>query len=95
MDMVITPRMGDGQNSDMYWVGGSNAFPVTRAKSIQARRPNDFRSASIIVRNCMEGLPYEKEPSLEESKSKTTLTSWIDWMRSHMEDNGMDTIFRV
>ena len=48
---VITPHMGVGQNSETYLVGGRRLFPATRAKSIQAHRPNDFRSASIIAKN--------------------------------------------
>ena len=57
--------------------------------------PNEFYSTSIITKNCMEGLPDEKKLSLDEPKRNITLTSWIAWIRSYMEDNGMDTIFRV
>ena len=37
----------------------------------------------------------EKNLSLEKSKSKITLTTLIAWIRSHMYDNGMDTVFHV
>ena len=43
----------------------------------------------------MEGLPDKKYISLGKYKSKITLMSWIIWIRSYMEDNLMDTIFRV
>ena len=43
----------------------------------------------------MEGLPDEKNISLETYKSKITLMSLIAWIRSYMEYNGMDTFFRV
>ena len=47
-----TPRGGGNHNFETYWIGGSNISPVTRAKSIQTRRPNNFRSASIISKIC-------------------------------------------
>ena len=93
--MVITPRVGGGKHYKTYWVIGRNILLVTRAKSIQAQRPNDFHNASIIAKNCMEGLPDKKELSLDESKSKTTLISWIACITSYMKDNGMDTVFHV
>ena len=43
----------------------------------------------------MEGLLENTNISLGESKSKITLTSWIAWIRSYMEINGMDTVFHV
>ena len=27
--MVVTPRVGGGQNSETYWVCSSNIFPIT------------------------------------------------------------------
>ena len=87
--------MGGGHNSETYWVGGRNISPITRTKSVQAQRPNEFRSTSVIVKNFMEGLPDEKKLSLEKYKSKITLMSLIAWIRSYMEYNGMDTFFRV
>ena len=48
-----------------------------------------------MAKNCTERLPDEKKISLEKSKSKNTLTSWIVQIRSYMEDNGMNTAFRV
>ena len=35
---TITPCVGGGHNSEIYWVGGNNISPITRAKSIQAQR---------------------------------------------------------
>ena len=43
----------------------------------------------------MEGLPSEKKKSFDESNSKITLTSCIAWIWSYMEDNRMETVFRV
>ena len=57
--------MGGGQNYETYWVGGSNIYLITIEKSIQSRRPNDFSSASIITKNCTEGLQEKKNLSLE------------------------------
>ena len=71
--MTISSRMGGSQNYETYWVGGRNISFITRAKYIQDQRPNDFCSDSIIAKNCMEGLPEEKNLSLDEFKSKITL----------------------
>ena len=87
--------MGGVQNYETYLVSGSNIFAITTVNSIQARKPNDFRIASIIAKNCTEGLPSEKNISLDESKSKITLTSWIAWIRSYMEYKGMYNAFFV
>ena len=43
----------------------------------------------------MEGLTYDKNPSLDKSKIKITLTSWISRIRYYMEENGMDTVLFV
>ena len=94
-ETTTTPCVGGGQNSEKYWVGGSNLFPITRTKSIQTRRLNEFRSASIIAKNSTEGLPEEKNISLDKSKRKITLTSCIASIRSYMEDNRMETVFCV
>ena len=91
----VTSYVGSGKNSETYWVSGRNIFPVTKFKSIQACKLDYFRSASIITKNCKKGLPDEKNISLENSKSKITLTSWIYCIWSYMEDNGMDTVFCV
>ena len=69
--------MGSGQNYETYLIGGRNIFPITRAMSIQACRPNDFRSAYVIAKKIMEGLKFGKNISLEYSKIKITITSWI------------------
>ena len=82
--MTTTLCMGGGQNYRTYWVGGSNIPPITRANSIQARSPNNFRNASIIAKNCTEGLLEKKHISLEKPKSNTTLTSWISCIRSYI-----------
>ena len=95
MAMVITPRMGGGQNYETYWFGGGNISPITRAKSIQAQRPNNFCSASINAKNFPEGLPDEKKLYLDKSKSKIILTSWIAWIWYYIERNGMDTVFHI
>ena len=94
-ETTTTPCVGGGQNSKKYWVGGSNILPITRAKSIQAQSPNDFCSASIIAKNCMEVLPDIFFLPSDESKSNITLTSLIAWIRSYMENNGKDIVFRV
>ena len=76
--------MGGGNNSETYWFSGSNNYIITKAKSIHARRPNDFRITSIISKNCIEGIPDKKKLPLEESESKITITSWVAWIMSYM-----------
>ena len=92
---TTTPCVGGGQSSDTYWVGSNNLLPITKSMIIQARRPNGFRSTPIIAEKCTEGLPDEKKIPLEKPKSNITMTSWIAWIRLYMEDNGMNTVFRV
>ena len=84
---TITPCVGDGQNSDTNWVSNGYFTPITRANSIQARVRNYLIGAFIITKNCTEGLPDLKNISLDKSKIKITLTSWIAWIRSYMKDN--------
>ena len=91
--MITTPRVGGGQNSEKYWVSGSNILPITREKFIHNRRPNYFRSTYIIAKNCMEVLPEQKNISLDESKRNNILTTWNAYIRSYVEGNGMDTVF--
>ena len=57
---TITPRVNGGQNSQTYWVSGRNLSPIAREKSIQSLSPNYLHSASIIVKNSTEVLPYKK-----------------------------------
>ena len=92
---VITPHVGGGQNCETYWFVSSNLLTTMRANTIQARRLNEFCRASIIVEKCTEFLLDKKNISLDESKSKITLTIWIAWIWSYTEDNGMDNVFRV
>ena len=88
-DKVITPRVGGGQNYKTYWVSRSNISPVTREKSIQARRPNDFRSASIIAKNCTEGLLEKRMFPWRNPKARSLLwvgspglgSAWRRWNR--------------
>ena len=74
---IITLRVGGGQNSEMYWFVSSNTSPITRAKSVQFQRPNDFFSASIIENNYMEGLPDKKIFPWENPRARSLL-----WVRS-------------
>ncbi len=91
------PRIGGGTSPDTAWVGGSNlpAFRSTRARSIHARRPEDFRSAEKVKTQCTKGLPDSHKLGLEEEKQfTTTFTTWISAIREIMEERGMDTVFR-
>ena len=81
MATFVTPRVGDGQNSKIYLVGGINIFPIMRAKSIQDRRHNYFRRSSSIAKKCTEVLQENNNISLDKSNSKITITSWIACIR--------------
>jgi hypothetical protein len=90
------PRVGGGHD-ESAWVGGSNLTNErsTRPTSTLARRPTDFKSASEIERRAVQGLPEDRRLSLDEKTSKITLTSWVNAMRSYLEERGMDTVFRI
>jgi hypothetical protein len=90
------PRIGGGHD-DTAWVGGSNRSSQhsSRPASTLARRPTDFKSASEIEKRATQGLPEDRRLSLDEKTSKITLTSWVNAMRSYIEDRGMDTVFRI
>ena len=81
---VVTPHMCGTHNSQTYWVGGGNIYPIMRVNSIQYWRPNDFYCPYIITKNCTEGIAVEKKISFEKSKSNITLTIWIARIKYYM-----------
>ena len=60
-----------------------------------ARRPTDFKSASMIERHACAGLAKQRHLRPKKKTSKITLTAWINSIRSYMEEHGLDTVFRV
>ena len=60
-----------------------------------ARRPTDFKSASMIKRHACAGLTEHRHLGPNEKTSKITLTAWINSIRLYMEKHGLDTVFRV
>lgn len=93
---VLKPRVGGGTNGDTWWTGGSNMHKLMRPKTINARRPDDFKSAEKIELNCTRGLPEGRRLGTEDDKDATiTLTTWINELREEIESTGMDTVFYV
>ena len=90
------PRVGGGVDVTA-WTGGSNrqADWRTRPTSTMARRPTDFKSASMIERHACAGLAEHRHLRQKEKTSKITLTAWINSIRSYMEEHVLDTVFRV
>lgn len=90
------PRIGGGTDSGTWWTGGSNVNNLTRPKSINARRPSDFKSGERVENNCTMGLPEARHLGTEDDKDATiTLTAWINEVREDMETKGMDTVYYV
>ena len=92
------PRIGGGTGSDSWWTGGSNmpAKRRTRAKTILARRPTDFRGAEKIESACRKRLPEERRLGLSEETTYTiSLSSWIREIKKELEDCGLDTVFYI
>ena len=90
------PRVGGGVNATAL-TGGLNrqADGRTRPTSTMARRPTDFKSASMIERHACAGLAEHRHIGPNEKTSKITLTAWINSIRSYMEEHRLDTVFRV
>ena len=90
------PRVGGGVDSTA-WTGGSNrqADRRTRPTSTMARRPTDFRSASMIEQHACAGLSEHRHLRPNEKTSKITLTAWINSIRLYMEEHSIYTVFRV
>jgi hypothetical protein len=94
---IDPPRIGGGSDSDTFWVGGSNIPKERRIrpKTLNARRPTDFKSASSVERFCTTGLPEDRKLALDESKGGISFTTWVSTTRAYIEQCGMDTVFRV
>jgi hypothetical protein len=92
----LSPRIGGGKDVTA-WTGGSNqaARRLARPSSTMARRPTDFKSANTVEHIATKGLPEERHIGPDEKTSKITLTSWVNSVRSYMEERGMDTVFHV
>ena len=65
---------------------------IFQPKTIFSRRPMDFRSAAKVEENCSRGIGDDYKLSTKDSS--ISLTSWIQLVRIHMEDHGMDSVFR-
>ena len=91
------PRAGGGTTDQDVWTGGSGLASQrsSRPKSINARRPSDFRSAARIEDACTSGLREEWRLGPSDGQSRISLTSWIAALRSKIEECGMDGVFRV
>ena len=91
-----TPRVGGGKDSGTWWTGGSNRTKRTKAKTVLARRPTDFRDAEKIEMACRKGLPEERRLGLPEETGYTiSLSAWIREIKKNLEDCGTDTVFLV
>ena len=98
MTTFIKPRVGGGTDYDTVWVGGSNVTGkgLSKAKSIHARRPQDFRNAEKITSSCTQGLKEEYKLGTDtEPNYSVTFTSWVSAIRDYIEERGMDTVFRM
>jgi hypothetical protein len=96
MSDVTDPRIGGGEDPETWWTGGSNINIRTRPHTYHARRPTDFKSAAKVQELCCAGLPETRHLGTEDDKGNTiSLTAWMNEIRAHLEQKGMDTVFRV
>ena len=65
---------------------------IQTPKTIFSRRPIDFRSATKVKENCSNGLANDYKLSAKDSSISQAY--WIQLIRMHIEDHGMDIIFR-
>jgi hypothetical protein len=90
------PRIGGGTDSFTWWTGGPNVSQLVRPHTYHCGRPNDFKSAAKVQEICTKGLAENRQIGTEDDKDNTiTLTAWINEIRAHMEQKGMDTVFWV
>ena len=91
---MVAPRVGGGQEG-MAWTGGPNcpANRRTRPNSMMARRLTDFKSANPIEKIVTEVLAENQNIRPEEKTSKITLTSWMNYIKTYMEERGLYTVF--
>jgi hypothetical protein len=60
-----------------------------------ARRPTNFKPANTIKHITTKGLPDDRHIGPDEKTSNITLTSWVNLIRSYMEERGLDTVFYI
>ena len=77
------PRVGGGTDDATVWTGGSAIHKGTHPVSVMARRPIEFKAQSQIEEKAKKGLPEGRKLSLDESKTKITLTLWIASLREY------------
>ena len=74
--MVFTaPRVGGGTDDATVWTEGYAIHKRTHPVSVMARRPIEFKAQSQIEEKAKKGLREGRKLSLDESKTKITLTS--------------------
>ena len=60
-----------------------------------ARQLTYFKLANTIEHMATKGIPNDHHIGPDKHTSKITLTSWVNTIRSYIEDKFMDTIFYV
>ena len=86
VDPESNPRIGGGTDPQTWWTGGPNvqANRITWPRSASARRPTEFKSASLVEENCRKGLKAHLKLT-NDPKSKITLTSWVSALKAHRD----------
>ena len=92
------PRVGGGANGSEWWTGGPNVSTLRRNEPVSGsclRVVDNAKTRLLLEENCKRGLVPAFRLDRDESDSTITLTTWIRYVRSYMEDHGMDTVFRL
>ena len=89
---VPIPRICGVVDSEA-WVGGSNIAPLPMAIHFGQRRPLDYKNAFTVQQTCKAGIEEKLGKVIE--KNDFAFTLWVGKLKKRIEENGMDTVFRV
>ena len=62
---------------------------------MMARPPTYLKSANSIEQIATKGLTENRHIVPEDKTSNITLTSWMNSIKTNLEERGLDTVFRV
>ena len=81
----------------IVWMGGSNLSALRKyfPMHVGQYRPRDYRSAVSTKDHPTAGLPETRRLTLSYGKQTINIVDWMDKIKTHIEEYGMDTVFRV
>jgi hypothetical protein len=82
----------DGHGGEA-WVGGSNINPPLIPIHFGQCCPSKYASAFSVQETCKKGIGFKL--AREDEASTISFMTWIELLSKTIEENGMDTVFRV